>query len=78
MGMNDVQFDAAALKRINRAVHTAREAIASAPGLVDMRLKRFHRAMDDLQEGEGTEVYRRLSAESWYPGSTVERDKQNS
>jgi hypothetical protein len=68
------QFDSAALKRITRAVQTAREAVAAAPGLVDLRLKRFHRAMDDLQEGEGQEVYRRLSGESWYPGSAPARD----
>jgi hypothetical protein len=56
-----------AQKRIDRALHTARAAVQAEPGLVaDVRLKRFHAAMDALEPGEGEEVYRVLSKEPWY------------
>lgn len=53
-------------RRINRAVQCAREVATCAPGLSDIKLKRFHRAMDDLQPGEGQQVYDRLHNEPWY------------
>lgn len=53
-------------RRIRRGTHTAREAALSAPGVADVKLRRFHAAMDALEPGEGEEVYRRLSGETWY------------
>lgn len=53
-------------RRIRRATHTAREAALSTPGVADVKLRRFHAAMDALEPGEGEEVYRRLSKEPWY------------
>lgn len=61
-------FDKAERKRVNRAIQTAREAVHSDPGLVEIRLARFHRAMDELQSrDEGEAVYDALRREGWYP-----------
>jgi hypothetical protein len=71
-------FDKSARKRINRAIQTARECASADPGLADIRLKRFHRAMDDLvSEDEGYEVYKTLRTEGWYEqaAAALERSK---
>lgn len=60
-------FDAAATKRINRAVQTAKEAAHTLDGLAEIKLRRFHRAMEALQSTEeGEAVYDRLRSERWY------------
>lgn len=57
-----------AQQRVRRAIDTARRAITGDPGLRDIYLKRFHRAMDDLRSHEeGAAVYETLSREPWYP-----------
>jgi hypothetical protein len=53
-------------KRVKRAIQTAREAATADPALADVKLKRFHRAMDALGPGEGEQVYDALRKEKWY------------
>jgi hypothetical protein len=53
-------------RRVSRAVQTARECATCAPGLADVKLARFHRAMDALAPGEGEQVYDLLRDEGWY------------
>src|SRR5947207_3065116 len=61
------EFDKTAMKRVNRAIQTARECASADPGLADIRLARFHRAMDELQSREeGEAVYDALRGEGWY------------
>lgn len=51
-------------KRVKRAIHTAREAARDGS---DLKLQRFHRAMDDLRSrDEGEAVYYALRDEGWY------------
>lgn len=55
-----------AARRVSRAIQTAREVATSDPGLVEIKLRRFHRAMDELEPGEGEQVYDALCGEGWY------------
>lgn len=62
-----------AQKRVWRAVETARKAVAGG-GLVDIHLKRFHRAMDDLRSPEEqAAVHAALCYEPWYIAATETR-----
>ncbi len=56
----------ASTRRINRAVQTACEAATCDQGLADIKIKRFHAAMDELQGLEKAAVYARLTREPWY------------
>jgi hypothetical protein len=59
-------LDRAAIRRVNRAVETAKKA-ATDRQLQDIHLRRFHRAMDDLESREeGEAVYDQLRSEGWY------------
>lgn len=63
-----------AQRRVGRAIDTARKAIAGDPGLRAIYLKRFHRAMDDLQgPDEGAAVHAALCGEPWYVEATSTR-----
>lgn len=53
-------------KQVSRAIQTARECATCDPGMADIKLRRFHRAMDALGPGEGEDVYDVLREEGWY------------
>lgn len=52
-------------KRVARAIEMAKGAMTK-PGLQDVYLKRFHRAMDSLSRAEGEAVYAKVQGETWY------------
>jgi hypothetical protein len=62
-------------RRIRRACHTAREAVAGGDALKDVRMPRFHRAMSALSPEEGQEVHRRLETEPWFADSEAAQRK---
>lgn len=61
-------------RRINRAVQCAREVAQG--GLSEIRLKRFHRAMDELEAGEGEQVYARIHTEPWYERASAQLKRE--